>query len=277
VVASLGVAGLGLGGMVAPATANLATTNLTTAPWNYSVNAKPFQVPAVPASAGNLDAKGIFRRSMPSVVMLVNPAGGLGSGVVIDRAAGLILTNDHVVRGGDAGPQAPVSPEVAAIFADGKTGRRATVLRTNFAYDVALLKLEGPIPANVISAPLCHRNTTRPGERIFVLGNPSGYAFSISQATVSALPKEWTLNMLKLSEFLRLPASRVLQIDGFVNGGNSGGPVINQRGEVVSLVSYGSTTEDRLNYTIPIGDALSALKVRVTPNGSPATACGNPN
>lgn len=244
------------------------------APWNYSSNNQPFRIPALAASRIPLDAQGIHRRNMPSTVWISNGQ-GVGSGVLLDRS-GLILTNDHVVRGGGGALGGPVPDKVAVVFADHKQMMTATVLRSNYAFDTALLKLDQPLPSYAKPASVCFRNAARPGQKIFILGNPAQYIFSISQGTISALPLAWTLNMSQLAKFIQLPPARLIQVDGFVNGGNSGGPVFNQYGEVVSIVSFGSTIEDRLNYTIPIASALNSVKVSVVPTGRAATACGNP-
>lgn len=140
-----------------------------------------------------------------------------GSGVLL-HADGFVVTAAHVVEDADV---------IEVFFVDGfKTSARIVSLsRTE---DVALLKLEA-VPAKAVVAVLGDSNTLRPGHRLFAIGAPYGLEHTLTAGVVSAL---------RTNERPGLHPRHVVQTDVSINQGNSGGPLFNEKGEVVGIASY---------------------------------------
>ena len=143
---------------------------------------------------------------------------GLGSGVLIS-SDGMILTAAHVVQ----------TAEVLKVkFADG-TIREASVVASAPGADVALIKMDWE-PVGQTVAPIGDSDAMEVGDKIFVVGSPHGLEHSLSVGYISARHSESQMNGLKKIEYF--------QTDAAINTGNSGGPMFNEKGEVVGLVSF---------------------------------------
>jgi serine protease Do len=164
------------------------------------------------------------------------PREGSGSGFIID-AAGYILTNHHVVEGAD---------RVTVTLSDGRA-MRATVVGIDPAIDVALLKVQttGTLPA----APLGDSDTLRVGEWVCAIGNPLGYVHSVTVGVVSFMGRK--LFDQSLDAFI--------QTDAAISFGNSGGPLVNSRGQVVGITTAISSQATNIGFAIPISQVISVL------------------
>ncbi len=139
---------------------------------------------------------------------------GVGSGFVVDTA-GHVLTNAHVVADAD---------EVLVRLADSKREYKAKVVGSDRQTDVALLKVDAPgLPA----APLGDSSRLAAGEWVAAIGSPFGFANTITAGIVSATERA-------LPDETYVP---FIQTDVAVNPGNSGGPLLDLRGEVVGINS----------------------------------------
>ena len=162
---------------------------------------------------------------------------GLGSGVVID-AAGLILTNAHVVAGADA---------VHVRTAAGED-LDAKVVGTDPETDVALVRAADARALR--PAPLGDSDKVRVGDLVVAIGNPLGLHHTVTTGVISAKARG-----------LDDSGVEFLQTDAAVNPGSSGGPLLNLNGEVVGLMTailskYGENVG--LNFAIPI-NAVKAI------------------
>jgi serine protease Do len=164
------------------------------------------------------------------------PREGSGSGFVIDPA-GFILTNHHVIDGAD---------RVTVTLSDGRAFR-ATVIGADPAIDVALLKVNSPSP--LVAAPLGRSDRLRVGEWVCAIGNPLGYVHSVTVGVVSFMGRK--LFDLSLDEFI--------QTDAAISFGNSGGPLINARGEVVGITTAVSVQASNIGFAIPIDQVMNVL------------------
>ena len=165
---------------------------------------------------------------------------GLGSGFII-TPDGYILTNAHVVADSD---------DVTVRLSDAKREFKAKVVGVDRRTDVALLKVDAH---DLPSAKLGNSSRVEPGQWVAAIGSPFGFDNSISAGIVSA-----TRRALPDESFVPF-----IQTDVAVNPGNSGGPLINLRGEVVGINSliYSRTGGYMgVSFAIPIEVALDVAK-----------------
>lgn len=150
------------------------------------------------------------RRSLPQQQEEEVPR-GIGSGFIIS-ADGFVLTNAHVVEGAD---------DVYVTLTD-KREFKAKIIGLDKRTDVAVVKIEGGnLPRLAIGDP----NKLRVGEWVIAIGSPFGLENTVTAGIISAKARD-------TGEYLPL-----IQTDVAVNPGNSGGPLINMRGEVVGINS----------------------------------------
>lgn len=155
------------------------------------------------------------KRVAPAVVTVTvtgSTGQGSGSGVIISDQ-GYIITNNHVVSGGN---------RYYVLFADG-TRREAELVGTDSLNDIAVLKVDGEVPG---VAAIGDSSALQPGETVLAIGSPLGnFRNTVTAGVVSALNRS-------------VPGSGMeglIQTDAAINSGNSGGPLINLRGEVVGI------------------------------------------
>ena len=167
-----------------------------------------------------------------------------GSGFVIS-SDGYILTNYHVIETADE-----QGLEITVTFYDGQS-YTAKIVGKDAENDVALIKMDAQnLPTLVI-------NTTGDllvGQQVYVIGNPLGeLTYSMTGGIVSALDREISVESnVSINMF---------QTDAAINSGNSGGPVLNDKGEVIGIASakYASTGVEGLGFAIPIEDAMNIV------------------
>ena len=158
---------------------------------------------------------------------------GVGSGFIISLD-GLVLTNAHVVEGAD---------EVLVTLTD-RREFKAKVLGADKRTDVAVLKLEA---ANLPFLRTGDSNKIRVGEWVIAIGSPFNLDNSVSAGIISAKARD-------TGDYLPL-----IQTDVAVNPGNSGGPLINMRGEVIGINSQIATMSGGYNgisFAVPIDEAI---------------------
>ena len=179
-------------------------------------------------SADAMSVNEIYERAAPGVVQIastsrtadafsgdVHPS-ALGSGFVVDKA-GHIVTNFHVVE--DAG-------EIRVSFSNRDTVE-AELVGTDPSTDLAVLRVESQASA-LTPLPLGDSDTVRVGDPVVAIGNPFGLDRTATAGIVSALqrlitaPNQFTID-------------HVIQTDAPINRGNSGGPLLNARGEVIGV------------------------------------------
>ena len=164
------------------------------------------------------------------------PRPGSGSGFFIDRA-GFILTNNHVIE---------AAQRITVTLSDGRSFR-AEVVGADAATDVALLRVEGP--PDFPAAPLGNSDNLRVGEWVCAIGNPLGYVHSVTVGVVSFIGRKLFDPSL----------DNYIQTDAAINFGNSGGPLINARGEVVGINSAVSSRTSSIGFAVPINQAVALL------------------
>jgi 2-alkenal reductase len=169
-----------------------------------------------------------------------------GSGVFITDN-GYILTNNHVVDG---------TKEVSIVLSDGTT-EKATIVGTDLYSDIAVLKVDGKIPA---VAALGNSDMLKPGESVIAIGSPLGnFKNTVTVGVVSATGRSIdTGNGYQVED--------LIQTDAAINHGNSGGPLVNLAGEVIGIntmivrnTNNGDVAEG-LGFAIPIISAQAVAQ-----------------
>jgi serine protease Do len=151
---------------------------------------------------------------------------GMGSGVIVSKD-GYIITNNHVVTRSD---MRTVADRVTVRLLNGRQ-YVAKVVGTDPTTDVAVLKIEGD---NFPFAVLGDDNRSRVGEWVLAIGNPLGFDHTVTAGIISAKGRGGQFlagiaagNQYRIFDFI--------QTDAAINRGNSGGPLINSRGEVIGI------------------------------------------
>ncbi len=140
---------------------------------------------------------------------------GGGSGVIVDAGKGYILTNHHVVDRAD---------RIRITLLDKRT-MEATVLGTDPLSDIAVLKVD---PKDLHELPIADSSAARVGDFVVAIGNPFGLQHTVTSGIVSALGRSG-LNAENYEDFI--------QTDAAINLGNSGGALINLKGELLGINS----------------------------------------
>ena len=158
-----------------------------------------------------------------------------GSGFVID-ATGEILTNFHVIQNAE---------RIIVKFSDGRS-LVARVVGIDPDTDIALIKVDA---RDLPVAPLGDSETLRVGEWVCAIGNPLAYEHTVTVGVVSFLGRKLFDSSL----------DNYIQTDAAINFGNSGGPLINGRGEVVGINSAISQRASNIGFAVPINEARTIL------------------
>ena len=172
-------------------------------------------------------------------------AGALGTGVVIVDT-GIILTSLHIIRDAAA---------IRIFFADGAESE-ALVVTKQPENDLAILRAL-IVPDDLIPATLASSAMLRVGDEVVAVGNPFGIINSVSAGVVSGLKRSYTFPESELT------LENLIQFDAAVNPGNSGGPLLNQYGEVVGIVTALLNPSDQeffvgIGFAVPIETAATA-------------------
>jgi len=206
----------------------------------------------------------IYRRAAPGVVQVtatqvetapnVDPFFGLpvpsqqrtealGSGFVIDKA-GHIVTNYHVVEG---------AKSVDVSFSNNES-KKAKVVGVDASTDIAVLQVDTHARA-LTPLPLGNSDAVHVGDSVVAIGNPFGYDRTVTTGIVSALQR-----------VIQAPDSysidHVIQTDAALNKGNSGGPLLDARGEVIGVNSQISTGGSGTSGNVGIGFAVPINTVK---------------
>ncbi len=165
----------------------------------------------------------IYQHVAPSVVQvtarLASGEPSSGAGVIVDEMAD-ILTSLHVVDG---------AADVQVTFNDGTTSQVALLARLPDR-DIAVLRALTP-PAQLQPATMGNPGALSVGDQAFVIGHPFGLTTSLSTGVISGLDRSMT------APGLARPITGLIQFDAAVNSGSSGGPLVDQSGDVVGIVT----------------------------------------
>ncbi|NMP15739.1 DegQ family serine endoprotease [Thalassotalea sp. Y01] len=141
------------------------------------------------------------------------PFRGLGSGVIIDADKGYIVTNNHVIDEADT---------ILVNLTDGRQFK-AKKIGTDAQSDIALLQIDGE---DLTEIKIANSDDLRVGDFAVAIGSPFGLGQTVTSGIVSALGRSG-LNIEQLEDFI--------QTDAAINSGNSGGALVNLRGELIGI------------------------------------------
>src|ERR1700728_3323724 len=196
----------------------------------------------------------IYRQASPGVANIVTrtveydffynpvPVEGAGSGFVIDTD-GHILTNFHVVQGA----------QTIEVTLGDQTRYKAKLIGADTRNDIALLQID-PKGRKIATLPLGNARNLLVGQRVLAIGNPFGFQSTLTTGVVSSLGRT-----VQTSESTFI--DEAIQTDASINRGNSGGPLLNSRGEVIginSAIYAPSGTNAGIGFAIPINTARRA-------------------
>ena len=195
----------------------------------------------------------VYRKALPSVVNITStavqfdffygpvPQQGQGSGFILDKQ-GLILTNNHVIDN---------AQRVEVMLSD-KHKYKAQVIGVDKNHDLALLKISAP---NLVPAVLSESNGLTVGQRVYAIGNPFGLQGTMTRGIISSIRS--------IRGPQNNPIEDAIQTDAAVNPGNSGGPLLNSKGEVIGITTLiannGADQSSGIGFAIPINTAKAVL------------------
>ncbi len=183
-----------------------------------------------------------FRRffDVPSIER-VQEVSSLGSGVIVNAEHGLILTNYHVIQN---------SYEINVTLTDGRS-LRAEIIGHDVDTDVAVIQVAAD---NLDQVEMADSNSLRVGDFVVAVGNPFGLGQTVTSGIVSALGRSG-LGIESIAEFI--------QTDASINLGNSGGALVNLRGELVgintAIFGAGNQGNIGIGFAIPVNLARDVM------------------
>lgn len=169
------------------------------------------------------------------------PSRGVGSGFIVDPK-GYILTNEHVIEG---------ATRITVGLQSGEKFR-GRIIGIDEETDVAVLKIDAPM--NLPTVILGDSNNTQVGDWVLAIGSPFGLDQTVTAGIISKKERETPY----FSSF-----QRFLQTDAAINRGNSGGPLVNMKGEVIGINSQIATSTGDYNgigFALPASEANFVYK-----------------
>ncbi len=193
----------------------------------------------------------IYKSFSDSVVLVYNDKmKGHGSGSIVNKKHGAVITNWHVVQGAK-------TVGVVVKFQGQKPSDSdiyiATVVGYDATRDLALLKISGALPERVNEIPL-GTNLPEVGSDVHAIGHPNNFSWTYSKGYVSQLRDnfKWTYEDTKHS-------ANIIQTQTPISTGNSGGPLINNDGELIGVNSFKSKGEN-LNFAVTSLEVIDFIK-----------------
>lgn len=204
----------------------------------------------------------VAQKTLPSMVSIsveydVNymgmkkPVAGSGSGVILSED-GYILTNNHVISSADSSSFYQVSDAKSIkvkIYGD-DTEYSAEIIGTDSQTDLAVLKID---KTGLTPAELGDSSSVQIGEFVLAIGNPYNLDYSVTAGIISALNREMTVENTTYN---------VIQADCAINSGNSGGALVNSKGEVIGITTLKLAGDgiEGVSFAIPVNETVPIYK-----------------
>ncbi len=208
-------------------------------------------------------ASAIAEKVMPSVVgistvsqvttqtifgLRQGTATGVGTGIIVSED-GYIITNSHVVNGGD-------SSSITVDLYDG-TEYNGDVLWSDESVDLAIVKIDA---SGLTAAEMGDSDEVKIGDYAVAIGNPLGLNLerSVTQGIISGLDRSIVTSDETSSSQNEMEG--LIQTDASINSGNSGGPLINSNGQVIGINTAKASSAEGLGFAIPINTAIPIIE-----------------
>jgi len=169
----------------------------------------------------------------------------LGSGMVVHED-GYVITNSHVIKG---------SEKIKVVFSDGSE-YMAEVISDDESRDLAVLKIQ--VDKKLPFIHLGRSNDLMIGETVVAIGNPYGYANTVTSGVVSAVGRD-----IQVAEGFWLRG--LIQTDAPINPGNSGGPLLNINGELIGVNTAVRAEAENIGFAIPVDTLVDNLSHMLMP------------
>lgn len=217
-------------------------------------------------SLSNISDTGVYvaQKVLPSIVGIsveysvnslfsrnTSTATAEGSGVIIS-SDGYILTNNHVIDSSNSSSssyyEVGKANKIKVYLYNDETPYEAKIIGTDEQTDLAVIKIE---KSDLVAAELGNSDTVQVGEWCMSIGNPLGMKSSVCQGSISALNRQLSDSDGK--------TYHVLQTDAAINQGNSGGALVNSKGQVIGINTLKASGEgvEGLGFAIPINSTKS--------------------
>ena len=191
----------------------------------------------------------VAAKALPSVVSITaqgeqEEAGGIGSGVVLDKA-GNILTNNHVIEGAAA----------IVVNTDAGESYEAELVGADPSSDLAVIRVKDAESAALTPIEVGDSDDISVGEWVMAIGSPFGNEQSVSTGIVSALYRSTALPSSSGTSIY----ANMIQTDAAINPGNSGGALVNDEGELIginSVIESYSGSSSGVGFAIPVNYAI---------------------
>jgi len=197
----------------------------------------------------------VYKKALPSVVNITStqvaydfflrpvPQQGQGSGFILDTQ-GHILTNNHVIEGA----------QMVEVTLWNQKKYKAQVMNVDKIHDLALLQIQAK---DLQPATLASGNNLVVGQRVYAIGNPFGFSGTMTRGIISALRSVAMPNGSKIDN--------AIQTDASVNPGNSGGPLLNSKGEVIGITTMiANNPNSQVDQSAGIGFAIPISVAKAT-------------
>lgn len=180
------------------------------------------------------DFSGIIEQVIPGVVSIGTDV-AQGSGFIISDS-GYVITNAHVLNGGRY---------IRALNYESDAWINVEFIGWDQELDLAVLKIPG---SNFDYLEFGDSDNLKVGEKVIALGNPLGLSFSVSEGIISALNRLGPNNI-----------EAYIQVDTPLNPGNSGGPLVNKRGEVIGINNFKLQNSENLGFALESNIAVDSI------------------
>lgn len=169
-----------------------------------------------------------------------------GTGFILSES-GYIMTNKHVVED---------TRTVNVTLNNGRTYKNVTIVGIDPLNDSAILKVDNPEDFKPVK--IGDSKTVNVGQEVIVIGNALGeYSNSVTSGIISGTGRELVASDSSGNAYERL--TDMLQTDAAINGGNSGGPLVNAAGEVIGIATAYASTSQTVGFAIPISNVKGII------------------
>lgn len=209
----------------------------------YNIDGSNITAVSVAAKKAMSSVVGITTKQVQNFGFISQEVDGVGSGVIVDKN-GYILTNSHVVGDGNA--------KEIIVLLENEDKIPGKVLWNDSSIDLAIVKVD---TTDLPVAILGDSDKLEVGEIAIAIGNPLGLEFqrTVTSGIISGLHRSIQVDQYNVIEDL-------IQTDASINEGNSGGPLLNSKGEVIGINTAKIKTAEGLGFAIPINTVKPVIE-----------------